>query len=168
MIFWFFGFPGIGKDYCARRLSEMTDCFYVHADDYLTLAGKEKLQKGTFTTRDRLKKLKKICDDLLWLGKVHRAISIGDSLPNEQSRHFVSRVLGSHVRFVHVLADIGTHQRRIAKRSGHFFTKEMIDRWIIQHWEDPKEQSIIFDTTDICPMRLDRELHGLYDAFNKE
>ncbi len=164
MIFWFFGYPGIGKDYCARRLSEITDCFYVHADAYLTISEKEKLQLGTFTREDRHKKLERICDNLLRLLTMHPAITIGDSLPDEKSRLYVQQTLGANLCLVRVVADVSTHKRRITERGNHFFTPDLLDDWIEKHWEEPQDRYITFDTTHGLLSDLDEQLETLYQS----
>ena len=131
MVYWFFGFPGIGKDYCAKKFSELTGSSYVSADSFLTAQEKEKLMNGTFTKIDRLIKLERICAALMHMGA---NIAIADSLPDAASRDYVHTYFNNNVRFLLVTASPEIHRQRIARRTDHFFTADILDRWIAQHW----------------------------------
>ena len=47
MIYWFFGYPGVGKDYLAEKLSQLVSIPHIDADNFLTNTDKKKLIEGT-------------------------------------------------------------------------------------------------------------------------
>lgn len=135
MIYWFFGYPGIGKDYCAKRLSEIGKFPYIHADDFLTDEDRERLLDKTFTVHDRLIKLERIISYLKDLSKHHENISIADSLPDNVSRGLVRNTFEGKIKLILVTAESKVHQKRITKRKNHFFTAELLEDYIKKHWE---------------------------------
>ncbi|MDO8619295.1 MAG: hypothetical protein Q7R49_05120 [Candidatus Daviesbacteria bacterium] len=133
MIFFFFGYPGIGKDFCAERLSKLTNIPHIDADNFLTKSDKQKLLNGTFTKVNRLKKLARIVKYIKKLDSPN--ITIGDSLPDQDSRKFLMEQFGKDITLIHVQSSKSTHLKRIKERRNHFFTKELLGTYI-NHWEE--------------------------------
>lgn len=136
MIFFFFGYPGIGKDYCAERLSKLANIPHINADNFLTKSDQAKLLKGIFTTEDRIKKLKRIVK-FINENYSNQNLTIGDSLPDHNSREFLMGQFGKNITFIQVTAAKAIHVKRITERKDHFFTKELLDNYI-KNWEEIK------------------------------
>jgi gluconate kinase len=115
-----FGYPGIGKDFCANRLSKLLGCLNIDADTYLTDEERAKLKNGTFTSDDRLAKLKRICDDLSDKLAKNKDITIGDSLPNHAARQFIIDYFGDNVKMILVKSSSATHKKHIGERQDRF------------------------------------------------
>ena len=135
MIYWFFGYPGIGKDYSAKKLSELGKFPHLDADDFLTEEDREKLLKNIFSKEDRLLKLGRIVDHLKSLLKHHEHIAVADSLPDNVSRLFILNSFPGKIKLILVTADPKIHKKRITKRKNDFFTEELLDSYIKKNWE---------------------------------
>lgn len=162
MIYFFFGYPGIGKDYCAKRLSELLNCLNIDADTYLTDKERAKLKNGTFTADDRADKLQRICDDIADKLIKNKDITIGDSLPNQAAREFIVKYFGDNVKMILVQSSAEVHQKHISERKDHFFTEDILKDYIDSNWEPIKikHQTIINDSNDLSS--LDDQLKKLY------
>ena len=135
MIYWFFGYPGIGKDYCAKKLSLIKEFPYIDADDFLTEEDRDKLLDKSFTIEDRLLKLERIITHIRSLQKHHESITVADSLPDNASRNLVKNSFSEKIKLILVTAPDEIHKKRIAKRKNHFFTAELLDDYIKKHWK---------------------------------
>lgn len=145
MIYWFFGYPGIGKDHSAKKLSVLGKFPHVDADDFLTEEDKEKLLSNTFSKEDRLLKLGRIVQHLQSLLRHHEHIAVADSLPDNVSRLFILNSFPGKIKLVLVTADETTHKKRLAKRKNHFFTEELLDNYIKKNWEKVTVSHIEYD-----------------------
>lgn len=134
-VYWFFGYPGVGKDFCAKILSEAAGIDYINADDFLTDDERHALRNGTFTGQDRLQKLKRIADHLQSLLRAGKSVAVADSLPDNISRAFIVNEFKDHIALILVRAPETTHRKRIRERKGHFFTHDLLDAWVKKHWE---------------------------------
>lgn len=162
MIFWFFGYPGIGKDYLAEKLSELVSIPHINADDFLTKIDKKKLIDGTFTKKDRIKKLKRIISHIKKILRKYPHLTAADSLPDNLSRELLLKTFGSNITFIHVSAPTAIHKKRLKERQGHFFTVEMLDSWIKRHWEEIKIQYISLRNVPIKSQKLEKKLLKIY------
>ncbi len=135
MIYWFFGYPGIGKDYCAKKLSQLKKFPYIDADDYLTEEDREKLLHKSFSVEDRLLKLERIITHIKNLQKHHENIAVADSLPDNASRNLVRNSFQGNIKLILVTAPDELHKKRIAKRKNHFFTIELLEDYIKKNWK---------------------------------
>ncbi len=138
MIYWFFGYPGIGKDYCARELSLIGKFPHVDADDFLTEEDRKKLLTHKFTSQDRMLKLTRIVDHIKNMQKHHHDIAVADSLPDNISREFILRSFNIDIRLILVTAPPEIHKKRLAKRKNHFFTENLLDIYIRKNWQEIK------------------------------
>lgn len=137
MVYWFFGFPGTGKDYAAKALSELKYASYVHIDDFLTKKDKEKLTKGNFSTEDRLRKLTRAVKDINGLVNKNKNVVAADSLPDHRSRNFLIENFKDNIAFIRVVVSPEIHKQRFINRKNHFFTEELLDNWVKKHWQEP-------------------------------
>jgi len=147
MIYWFFGYPGIGKDYCAKELSKIGKFPHIDADDFLTATDKKKLLNKTFTTKDRVKKLTRIVKHIKKLQKKSNSVAIADSLPDNKSRKFVLKSF-KEVKLIHVIASEKVHRERISKRSNHFFTERLLNDYISKNWQEVKVDHVVFKNVE--------------------
>lgn len=147
MIYWFFGYPGIGKDYCAEQLSKIGKFPHIDADDFLTKNDREKLLKGTFSVEDRLKKLQRIVSSLRKLLKTDKDIAIGDSLPDNKSRKFILNSFPNNIKLILITADSEKHKKRISNRKNHFFTEELLEDYK-KKWEEISVRHIVFENNN--------------------
>lgn len=137
MVYWFFGFPGVGKDYCAKAFTELISASYLHIDDILSAQDKEKLLNGTFSVEDRIKKLKRATTQINQLLRSNGTVVAADSLPDHRSREFLLKNFKNDIIFVRVVVDSQIHKKRFAKRKNHFFTEDLLNDWIKKHWQEP-------------------------------
>ena len=160
MVFWFFGYPGIGKDFCAEKLSKLAKIPHVDADDFLTDLDKNKLTSGTFGDEDRIKKLTRI---IIYMKSLkYPNLTIGDSLPTETARKFVLESLGENVVLILVRSDPKIHQERIRERRGHFFREEYLDSWIKKPWQEVKVDHLDLENVK---GKLEEQLLRIYNQF---
>ena len=162
MVYWFIGYPGVGKDYCAARLSILLKCQHIDADSYLTDGERKKLLRSRFTAADRLLKLQRICDDItLKLLDVNTEnITVADSLPNQEARDYVLSHIPGEIMLVYVVAPEDIHRQRIADRKNHFFTEDLLDDYIANNWEPVQAQHKTL-VNDGSAAQLDASLRGL-------
>lgn len=146
MIYWFFGYPGIGKDFCAQKLSEFGKFPHIDADDFLTNSDKKKLLNKTFTKEDRIKKLTRIVKHVKKLQKKFDNIAIADSLPDNTSRRFVMHSF-EEIKIIQVVASEKVHRERMKKRTDHFFTEQLLNDYISKNWQDVKVAHVVFRNT---------------------
>lgn len=144
MIYWFIGYPGVGKDYCAKKLSQLLVCPHIDADDFLTKENKQSLIAGKFGSHDRLQKLNRICEKVKILLETNDSITVADSLPDQASRNFVVNYFGKNVRFILVKSSDSIHHGRLMARSDHFFTHELIEDYIKNNWQEIDEDTMSF------------------------
>ncbi len=132
MIYWFFGYPGIGKDYLAEKLSQLAQITHIDVDNFLTKTDKKKLIEGTFTKKDRLSKLQRLTQAIK---DPNQDYAVADSLPDNTSRLFLRKNFKENIVFILVQASLKTHQQRLKKRKDHFFIQEMAQQYIAKNWE---------------------------------
>ncbi len=144
MIYWFFGYPGIGKDYCAHHLARLGGFISIDADDYLTKSDRKKLLNKTFTKEERIKKLSRIVSHLKILLKTNSNIAIGDSLPDNKSRKFILDSFRNNIKLILVTSDPEKHKIQMSKREDHFFTAELLEDYIKNNWEEIEVSYIEF------------------------
>lgn len=132
MIYWFFGYPGIGKDFVAKKFAQKSKILYVNGDSLLTATEKRKLASGTFSREDRLLKLKRISK---YLKSLKKDLAITDSLPDNQSRIFLLNTFKDKISFILVQASTKQHLQQIHNRKKHFFKPEMVKIYIEKNWE---------------------------------
>jgi len=160
MIYWFCGYPGIGKDFLAKKLSKLVNIDYVNADGFLTKKDKEKLVLGNFTSKDRLKKLLRI---VKFIKSKKGNLAIGDSLPDNTSRKFLDRTLNKNVAFILVRSSQSLHTQRLRERKGHFFPENIVKDYIEKNWDtvfEPKH--FVFNNKQRTPGELEGHLLALY------
>lgn len=156
MIFFFFGYPGIGKDYLAEKLSQLVNIPHIDADDFLTKKDKQKLINGTFNKADRLRKLAGIVKYIKKLKAPN--IAAADSLPDNDSRQFLIDQFGKDIIFIYVYSSKSTHLKRLKKRKDHFFTKNLLDDYIKKHWEEIEIPHIKLLNEEIENAQIDKKL----------
>jgi len=132
MIYWFWGYPGVGKDYLAKIFGEITNTLYIDGDSLLTNIEKKRLIAGTFSKEDRLKKLKRITN---YLHKLKKDVIITDSLPDKNSREFLLKSFKKNIIFILVKSSPLKHKRQLQDRKGHFFKYNMLNKYIKNNWE---------------------------------
>jgi gluconate kinase len=164
MIYWFLGYPGVGKDYLAKLLSTITPVRYINADKFLTKTEKEKIKDGTFNSIDRLKKLKRIC---IALKRYSCDISIGDTLPNQKSRIFLSKNFKNKIVFILVKTSHKKHLHQLKRRKNHFFKLSMLDTYI-NSWDNLGTlPHLVLDTTKLNKIKLKTKLLKIYKNSKK-
>lgn len=160
MIYWFWGYPGIGKDYLAKMFGEITHTFYINGDTLLTKTEKGKLITGTFSKEDRLKKLKRIAK---YLHKFKKDIVITDSLPDEGSREFLLKSFKKNIIFILVKSSAVKHKKQVKNRKEHFFTSNMLNNYIKNNWEPVKNfPHLILKNENKTETQLKKELLRIY------
>ena len=137
MIFWFFGFHGTGKDYCAKILTKLKKASYIHIDDVLTNQDREKLINGTFNVEDRINKLERATKKIDVLLKTNTTVVAADSLPDHRSRDFLLEKFKDNIVFIRVKVYPEIHKKRFAERKNHFFTEDLLNDWVEKHWQEP-------------------------------
>lgn len=162
MIFWFFGLPGVGKDYCARVASKLINAVYVDVDNFLTEKDKQKLVSGTFSTQDRLNKLRRTKHFIDQVSKT-RSIVVADSLPDGLSRKFLRKNY-KDIIFILVEADPAIHKKRLRARKGHFFTQDLLDNWASQHWQKVKIPHVVLNNNEDGEQSVIQEFKKIYEA----
>lgn len=164
MIYWFLGYPGVGKDYLAKLLSVVASVKYINADKFLTKAEKEKIKGGTFSSIDRLKKLKRIC---IALERYSCDISIGDTLPNQKSRIFLSKNFKNKIVFILVKTSHKKHLLQLKRRKNHFFKLSMLETYI-NNWDNLGAlPHLVLDTTKLNKTKLKTKLLKIYNNNRK-
>lgn len=164
MIYWFWGYPGIGKDYLAKMFGEITHTLYINGDYFLTEVEKKKLIAGIFFKEDRLKKLKRISN---YLRKLKKDIAITDSLPDATSREFLLKSFGKNIIFILVKSSPLQHKKQIQNRKEHFFNHKMLDQYIKNNWEPVKDfPHIIFNNKNKTKKELEYSLLKIYKKFS--
>ena len=165
MIYWFWGYPGIGKDYVARNFSEVAGVLYLDGDSFLDKTEESKLMRGTFTKSDRLKKLRRIAKHLK---NVRGDVAITDSLPDSNSREFLLNTFKKDIVFILVKSSVLKHKKQIRERKDHFFSAEMIDNYVKNNWEEVGDfPHTIFRNENKTKTEMRRELLKIYERFSK-
>jgi gluconate kinase len=162
MIFWFFGFPGVGKDYCAKVASRLINAAYLNVDDFLTEEDKEKLIDGTFNQHDRLNKLMRV-KAFIESSMDKGNIVVADSLPDNLSRSFLKKSL-ENIVFILVEADVKIHKKRLKERKNHFFTESLLDDWKMKHWEEVNIPHIILRNDENGEKKISEEFTRIYNS----
>lgn len=162
MIYWFFGYPGVGKDFLAKKLSKVINIPYIDADDFLTPTDKQKLIKGTFAQKDRIRKLKRIIAHINKLLSKHSHLTAADSLPDNLSRNFLLETFKSNIIFIYVTVPKSAHLKQLKERKGHFFKAELLDTWIKKHWEDIQIPYIPFKNLSGDEKKMEKRLLSIY------
>lgn len=135
MIFWFFGKPGSGKDFCAELLARARGIPHIDADTLLLPADRDALLSGTFTPAMRHAKIRRVAAEAHRLlgGAPH--VTVADSLPDHASRQLVRAVFPGNVLLIHVVVGEEERRRRLRERTGHFFAEEVAEGWVRTNWE---------------------------------
>ncbi|OGE64288.1 hypothetical protein A3I48_03610 [Candidatus Daviesbacteria bacterium RIFCSPLOWO2_02_FULL_36_7] len=162
MIYWFFGYPGVGKDYLAEKLSQLVSIPHIDADNFLTNTDKKKLIEGKFTQKDRIRKLKRIVVYIKKILPKYSNLAIADSLPDNLSRKFLFDTFIANITFIYVSAPKTIHLKHLKGRKGHFFKAEMLDPWIKKHWEAIQIPYTPFKTVTGNSKILDKKLLEIY------
>lgn len=166
MIYWFWGYPGVGKDYVAKKFSELTSALYINGDSLLTDTERERIIAGTFTKENRLKKLERISK---YLHSLTGDVAITDSLPDMGSREFLLQSFEKDIVFIRVESSVSKHRDQIENREGHFFTSAMLDNYIENNWEDAgKFAHTTFKNEDKTEEETRKELLEIYNKFSKQ
>ncbi|MFA6000224.1 MAG: hypothetical protein WC783_04615 [Candidatus Paceibacterota bacterium] len=165
MIYWFWGYPGIGKDHVAKNFSEVAGVLYLDGDFFLNKTEKSKLMRGTFTKSDRLKKLRRIVQHLK---SIKKDIAITDSLPDSNSRKFLLNTFKKDIVFILVKSSVLKHKKQTRERKSHFFNAEMIDNYVKNNWEKIENfPHVIFRNENKTKMDMRRELLKICRKFSK-
>ncbi len=165
MIYWFFGYPGVGKDYIAQKFAKVADVFYINGDSLLLATEKKKIAAGTFTKQDRLKKLTRIAK---YLKSLKKESAITDSLPDSTSRNFLLKKFKKHIVFIRVTTSKTKHLSQIKNRKGHFFTHTLLDTYIQKNWESIGDfPHLSFRNEEKTPQQLEKKLIAIYRKFSK-
>lgn len=167
MVFWFFGYPGIGKDFLATKLSRLVAIPHINADDFLTATDKKKLIKGTFTQQDRIKKLKRIITYINKLLPKHPSLVAADSLPDNLSRQLLFDTFAPEITFIYVHAPRKIHLSRLKARKEHFFTMDLLDAWIKKHWKPIDIPYISFQNSEGAEPKIEKKLLAIYNATSR-
>lgn len=166
MIYWFWGYPGVGKDYLAEILSKTAKIKHIDVDDFLTKTDKRKIKTIVFTKKDRLKKLKRV---IRYLNKNKENVAVADSLPDRESRQFLKNYFKKDIVFILVKSTYRHHRQRILARKNHFFTSDMLDQYIKKNWEPVKNfPHIIFKNQNKTKKELVKKLKKIYERYSKE
>lgn len=164
MIFWFFGYPGIGKDFWAEKLSKLVSIPHLNADDFLTPTDRRKILNSTFTQHNRIKKLKRIISHIKkGLPKSPHIIAT-DSLPDNMSRKLLFDTFAPNIIFIHVTAPKQTHLNRLTARKDHFFTEKLLKVWIKKHWEKVNIPHLPFRNSQEGNEKIEKKLLNIYHA----
>ena len=151
------GLPGVGKDHCATKLSQMLSCVHIDADMFLTIYDKQALIAETFTQKNRLNKLSRLCAEINLQLEINTDVTVADSLPDEVSRQFVQNNLNDNVRFILVQSPKLLHRTRLSNRSNHFFSEDMLPGYVKKHWEPVRiPHSVLINDTSVESKLLDR------------
>lgn len=161
MIYWFFGYPGVGKDFCAQTLGRLLACPYIDADDYLLEADLQVLKAGNFTVQQRLDKLERISTDIERALKTQDHLTIADSLPDELSRQFLLDKFGKNILLIRVVSDDSLHRQRLKNRKGHFFKDEMLDQYLSQHWQPVQKPHVLLVNNAEYATQIEDQLKDL-------
>lgn len=163
MIYWFFGYPGVGKDFLAKKLAQLVSIPHIDADDSLTPIDKQKLIKGTFTQKDRIRKLKRIIAHIRKLLLKYPTLTTADSLPDNLSRQLLFKNFKPNIIFIHVSAPKAIHLKQIKERKNHFFKAQFLEPWIKKHWEPIQIPYISFKNLPEYDRELEKRLLRIYE-----
>lgn len=135
MIYWFFGLPGSGKTTLAKLFANMTGFPHFEGDEYHTDDDRRAIALGQFTLAHRHAQLTRIDEALR--ATAGSAI-VTHPLPDKASRDRVRA--SSNARLVYVQAPLRLVKARLHGRKGHHFGAELLDAWIIRHWQEPTHE----------------------------
>lgn len=164
MVFWFFGYPGVGKDYCAQKFKEIAKIPYLHGDDFLNVIERKKLLSGTFTSMDRLNKLRRIVKQLKIYLLESKNIVIADSLPDNASREFLISQFKDKIVFIYVKTPKTVWLKRLEKRGDHFFTKNHAIDYVKRYWQEITIEHEIIDN-GIDEENLEGNILKIYNKY---
>ncbi len=159
MIYWFWGYPGVGKDYVAKKFCALFPVSYVEGDTLLTPTERQKITDGTFTKIDRLEKLARISKQIK---EMQGDIAITDSLPDKTSRAFLQNEFGKEIIFIRVITSPEKHQAQLKDRTEHFFTSAMLDQYIEKNWEPVDDFPHTVVQSDALEETLNETLAKIY------
>jgi len=167
MVFWFFGLPGSGKDFCAEQMHQLFDVPHIDADDYIDTEYRKKVKEATLTDADRLKKLERIINHIKQQKKdgIATDFCVADSLPSYQSREFVESLLPGEVQLVHVNVDQEIHKKRINARQDHFLTGDVLETYKKTYWQPLNKKYATINNNSDNTADLLTQLHTLHDRF---
>lgn len=140
MIYWFFGLPGSGKTYAARRFSRLTGIPAYEGDDFHTEEDRRAVAAGAFTLAHRHAQLERI-QRVLQAHAMSGAI-VTHPLPDKASRILVKASSAVPVRLVYVTAPLPLIRSRLETRTDHHFGVELLDAWIPKHWQEPTDEDV--------------------------
>jgi gluconate kinase len=143
MRYWFFGLPGSGKTYLAKQFSLMTNFPQFEGDDFHTADDRKVIAEGAFTLAHRHAQLARVASSL-------QASAVADAiithpLPDRASRALIRE---QSARLVYVAAPVPLIRERLISRTGHHFGVDLLDAWILRHWEDPMGEKCIVVNND--------------------
>ncbi|MES2135114.1 MAG: AAA family ATPase [Patescibacteria group bacterium] len=156
---WFFGIPGSGKTYIAKRISEMTGIPSYEGDDFHTEDDRRAIAESRFTLAHRHQQLKRIIVKLQTSGVSHALVT--HPLPDRKSRALV-RSFGGAVRLIHVKAPLEVIKDRLSTRTNHHFDIGLLAAWIPRHWEEPEGEDCLVVKNDLDNNLLDAELRKVW------
>lgn len=137
MVFWFFGLPGSGKDYCAKLTAKLLKGKYIHVDDYLTKSDKEKIVGGSFTVDERLEVVKKAADEIKNLLKTNKNVIAAFTLPDHKTRDYLKNFFKDNIVFIFVKVKHEVIRVRLRRRKAHFLRDNFLFEWIKLYWQEP-------------------------------
>ena len=120
------GVAGSGKTTIGRRLATGLGWPYFEADDFHSVANKDKMARGLpLDDRDRapwLAAIRTTMDDCLATGR--NAVFTCSALKNKYRRNLLDGVTG--VSLVYLAGDLATMQTRVNQREGHYMKTGMV------------------------------------------
>jgi gluconate kinase len=139
MEYWFFGPPGSGKSYVGGLFSQMTGNPLYDGDDFHTEEDRRVIARGEFTL-------------------AHRH-PLPDRTSRERVRNFGSRT----VQLVYVRAPLALTKTRLWARTNHHFDAQLLDAWLVRHWEEPNGEDCFVIENDLDSAPLEVQLEELRD-----
>lgn len=156
------GVSGSGKTTLALVLERRLGWPYAEADEFHPPANIAKMEAGTpLTDEDRLPWLRKMRDRLTEEARAGRSVIVTCSALKRVYRDVLREAEG-RVRFVHLTAEKGLIEQRMASRSGHFMPPSLLPSQLgtLEPLE-PDEDGVVV-LVDVPPEEVaDRALAGL-------
>jgi gluconokinase len=135
------GVSGSGKTTLGRRLAADLGWDFLDADDFHSVANKEKMAHGQpLTDEDRGPWLDALAEALRLRTHTNRSAILACSALRESYRETLR--VGSAVRFVYLRADAETIRQRLARRRGHFFDAGLLGSQF-GALEEPKDALVV-------------------------
>lgn len=159
MIYWFFGLPGSGKTYLAKKFSRLAGIPQFEGDEFHTEEDRRVIAVGQFTLAHRHAQLTRIDEALQ--GITGHAI-VTHPLPDKESRERVRS--SGNTRLVYVKASLRLVKSRLVRRKEHHFGPELLDAWIDRHWQEPEEEECFALNNSRNAPAVERRLRALLVA----